>query len=142
MADEWARALQFVDDLAALAERLVGEEVLYHIDVQWPRWTGWSAANNHVNEGNVGDFPLNPPTRPTDEGELFGVAQQVLEYNLEILARHEAPGMIAIGNAVPYAADVGFLVGNGTAIYEEGGKTGGRAGIRQFNVEWPNYVKP
>lgn len=138
MADDrgWRDALRFVDDVAALAERLVAEETRVAIDSAWPTWTGWSAANNRVVEGQSGSFPLNPTVRPTTAGAIFAEANQALAMDLALIENHKTPGLIAIGNAVPYAADVGFIPNNGTLIYEEATRSGTTAGIRRVGNEW------
>lgn len=132
----WQDALNFVDGVAALAERLVAEEARVAIDSAWPVYTAWSAANNRIVEGQSGNFPLDPPTRPTEILALAAEANQNLSSDLEMLNRHTKPGLLAIGNAVPYAADVGFIPSNGLLIYEEGAKAGTAAGIRRVNDEW------
>lgn len=137
----WHDALKFVDDVAAMAERLVAEEARVAIDSAWPTFTAWSAANNRVAEGQSNNFPLEPPVRPTQAGALFAEANQNLAADLALIDQHTTPGLIAIGNATPYAADVGFIPGNGTMIYEEAAKAGTAAGIRRVQSEW-KQLKP
>ena len=132
----WQDALKFVDDVAALAERLVTEEARVAIDSAWPTWTGWSAANNRVVEGQSSNFPLDPPIRPTQAGALFAEANQALSEDLATIDQHVTPGLLAIGNAVDYSADVGFIPDNGRLIYEEAAKAGTAAGIRRVGSEW------
>lgn len=136
MPDGWDDALKFVDDVAALAERLVAEETRVAIDSAWPVYTAWSAANNRIVEAQSGNFPLEPPTRPAEVLALAAEANQNLATDLALLERHKTPGLLAIGNAVPYADDVGFIPGNGMLIYEEGAKAGMAAGIRRVGNEW------
>ena len=136
----WRDALRFVDDVSALAERLVAEEARVAIDSAWPTWTGWSAANNRVSE-SPNNFPLDPPTRPDVPGALFALANDNLSEDIAALQRHVKPGLVAIGNAVPYARDVGFIENNGALIYEEASKAGAASGIRRVNDEWPRLKR-
>lgn len=139
MADGWADAFRFVDGIAALSERLVAEEVRYHIDGAWPIDTGWSAANNRIGD-ETGGVPLEPPERPTQSGALVAEAQANLATDLAALRAHVKPASITIGNAVPYAPDVGWLDGNGQLIYMEAGKTGASVGVARVGQEWQREV--
>ena len=139
MADGWANAMRFVDELAGLAERLAAEEARYEVDRVWPRDTGWSAANNRLSES--GDFPLDPPTRPSGHGTLFAEAEANLGADIAMLEKHRLPGPLALGNAVPYAADVGWVDGNGLLIYTEASRTSPGVAVGRFTHEWPREVK-
>ena len=141
MADGWADALLFVDDLAALTERLVTEETLKGIDSAWPVFTAYSKANNRIALGGGGNYPLDPPTRPRAAGALLGQATRNMGADLQLLRTHKKPGTIGIGNAVKYAADVQFQKGRGTLIYDQGCKAGLSAGVRRAMNEWTGIKK-
>jgi hypothetical protein len=141
MADGWIDAMLFVDDLAALTERLVAEETLKGIDSAWPVFTGYSKANNRIVLGGGGNYPLDPPTRPRAAGALLGQAARNMAADLQILQTHKKPDVIGIGNAVKYAADIQFQKGRGTLIYDQGGRAGLSAGVRRAMNEWPGIKR-
>jgi hypothetical protein len=138
----WRAALQWVDDIAALSERLVAAEVRRRIDAAWPRDTGYSAANNRVELGFAHDYPLDPAEKPEGEGSMLSLADAALNRDMQTLQQHIRPGIISIGNAVEYAADVGGVEGNGEAIYAEAGVSGADAGVRRVYQEWLRWEPP
>lgn len=96
------------------------------IPTMWPEDTLWSAANHRINIGPnpSKDFPVEPAVRPNLPGVLLSEAN---ENRLEQIAKLDSLGFgdrVLIGNAVPYAADVGFSTNNGTRIYFEAAAIG------------------
>jgi len=92
----------------------------------WPTDTFWSQANHRINIGPnpARDFPIEPPQRPAIAGELTGQANENEQEQLAKLEDLAFGDSILIGNAVPYAADVGRRGGNGTRIYAEAAAIG------------------
>lgn len=92
----------------------------------WPTDTFWSQANHRMNVGvnPARDFPVEPPQRPKVAGELTGEAADNEQEQLGKLDALKFGDSILIGNAVPYAADVGRKGGNGTRIYHEAAAIG------------------
>ncbi len=92
----------------------------------WPTDTFWSQANHRMNIGvnPARDFPIEPPQRPGQAGELTGQANENEQEQLGKLDELQFGDSIIIGNAVPYAADVGWKGGNGTRIYHEASAIG------------------
>lgn len=102
------------------------EEVFTNILNLWPLDTGWSQANHRINVGRnpARDFPLEPPTRPTEKGALLGEASSNENEQLGKLDEVKFGDSVLIGNAVPYAVDVGFRSNLGIIIYAEAGAIG------------------
>lgn len=102
------------------------EAVFSSILDQWPADTFWSAANHRINVGPnpQKDFPLEPPERPTEAGALSGEASDNESQQIGKLEGVKFGDKVLIGNAVPYAADVGKRGGQGTRIYIEAGAQG------------------
>ena len=92
----------------------------------WPTDTFWSQANHRINIGPnpARDFPVEPPQRPSMSGELTGEAADNEAQQIAKLEGLKFGDSILIGNAVPYAADVGRRGGNGTRIYHEASAIG------------------
>ena len=92
----------------------------------WPTDTFWSQANHRINIGPnpARDFPVEPPQRPSMLGELTGEAADNEAQQIAKLEGLKFGDSILIGNAVPYAADVGRRGGNGTRIYHEASAIG------------------
>jgi len=92
----------------------------------WPTDTFWSQANHRINLGvnPARDFPVEPPQRPAMAGELTGEAADNESQQIAKLEELGFGDSIIIGNAVPYAADVGRRGGNGTRIYAEAAAIG------------------
>ena len=88
----------------------------------WPIDTYYSIANHKISVGGEGIGPPNPSERPADEGvNLAGKLASNRQVQLNKLKRLKkaATNVVLIGNPVTYAADVGFQVGQGRAIYAE-----------------------
>ncbi len=102
------------------------EAVYTKIMDTWPTDTFWSQANHRINLGinPATDFPVEPPQRPAMSGELTGQANENEQEQLSKLDELQFGDSVIIGNAVPYAADVGRRGGNGTRIYHEAGAIG------------------
>lgn len=136
MADPWQQAMNLPIEVAALAERLVAEEILTGVVGAWPVWTAYSLANNRIIEGPATSFPLDPPTRPSTAGALLGQAFRNNAADRREIRQHTTPGMVSVGNAVDYARDVGWIDNNGVLIYEEATKAGLASGVRRVHAEW------
>lgn len=99
-----------------------------HIMNEWPKYTYWSAANNRISITGRDIKRLEPHKRPDPirKGVLSGKFAEVRHSELAKLTKirkqkrkDRKDRLIVIGNAVPYAADVGFDPGRGIAIYGE-----------------------
>lgn len=92
----------------------------------WPVDTFWSQANHRINIGvnPAKDFPVEPPQRPLISGELTGQASDNENEQISKLDSLTFGDSVIIGNAVPYAADVGRKKSNGRRIYFEAAAIG------------------
>lgn len=115
-----------VKDVSAAVVADTAEAVFGKILDLWPIDTAWSAANHRLNVGRTParDFPLEPPKRPKEKGALIGEANSNEQDQIDKLAGVKFGDSVIIGNAVPYAADVGRKGGQGTRIYIEAGAIG------------------
>ncbi len=114
-----------VRDVSVTLVSDISKEVFTNILNLWPVDTAWSAANHRINAGPnpQEDFPLEPPTRPTERGALLGEASQNEKEQMSKLDSLAYGDRVLIGNAVPYAGDAAGA-GNGLRIYFEAGATG------------------
>ncbi len=115
-----------VKDVSATLVADTAEEVYRSILNLWPIDTAWSQANHRMNVGRnpARDFPLEPPTRPKGKGALLGEASTNENEQLAKLDTLAFGDSVLIGNAVPYAADVGRRASQGTRIYIEAAAIG------------------
>jgi hypothetical protein len=111
------------------------------IQQMWPVDTFWSKANNRISITGRPITQVEPRTRPEESGALADKARAVTVDQLtkleSIKAEHKSRSII-IGNAVPYAFDVGFEAGRGAFIYgiaAAQGKAEAIATIRSFTRE-------
>lgn len=98
----------------------IAREAFQLINARWPVQTGWSIFNNRINI-NSSDVELSPPERPSELGALTAESINENARELDKLdpTTIKSTDTIFIGNAVPYAADVGFEDGRGSEIYAE-----------------------
>ncbi len=115
-----------VRDVSATLVADTATEVFEQVLRSWPADTFWSAANHRINVGPnpPQDFPLEPPTRPKESGALINEAEDNAEEQLAKLNGVGFGDRVLIGNAVPYAANVGYKPSNGTRIYIEAAAIG------------------
>ena len=120
-----------VKDVSVTLVADTAEEVYRNVLNLWPIDTAWSQANHRMNVGRnpARDFPLEPPTRPKGKGALLGEASANENEQLTKLGTLSFGDSVLIGNAVPYAADVGGSPdrpnkGNGVRIYAEAAAIG------------------
>lgn len=120
-----------VKDVSVTLVRDTAEEIYINVLNLWPVDTAWSQANHRINVGKnpARDFPLEPPTRPKEKGALLGEASSNESEQLNKLDTVGFGDSVLIGNAVPYAADVGGSperpnTGNGTRLYFEAAAIG------------------
>lgn len=125
------REVERVKDLSANAVADTAEEIFGSILDLWPKDTFWSDANHRINIGvkPSRDFPVEPPTRPSEREALTGESNENEQEQIAKLDGVQFGDSVLIGNAVPYAADVGGSPskpnrGNGTRIYHEAGASG------------------
>lgn len=103
----------------------VAEKAFDLINDKWPVWSGYSKANNRINI-NSAEQEVDPPERPMGnvvdikgmlaELAIFNNAAELTKLDPEAIRYTDT---IHIGNAVSYAADVGFEPGQGSHIYVE-----------------------
>ncbi len=110
-----------VRDVSVTLVKDAAEEAYINVMNLWPVDTAWSQANHRINIGPnpEKDFSILPPTRPTQKGALIGAANENEAVQLSKLDSLTFGDSVLIGNAVPYAADVGFQSHRGTIIYFE-----------------------
>lgn len=120
-----------VKDVSVTLVKDTAEEIYTNVLNLWPVDTAWSQANHRMNVGPnpARDFPLEPPTRPKEKGALIGEASANESEQLSKLDGLAFGDRVLIGNAVPYAADVGGSpsrprTGNGTRLYFEAAAIG------------------
>ena len=116
-----------VKDVSVALVRDTAEEIYFIINSPaWPQDTLWSAANHRINVGPnpEKDFPVEPPVRPDLRGVLLNEAASNAAEQLAKLDTLAFGDRVLIGNAVPYAKDVGFQAYNGLRIYIEAAATG------------------
>lgn len=101
----------------------------------WPTDTFWSKANHRINISGRRVADLRPRTRPSQSGALAGKAEAENQKELDKLDRltteRRNPNVI-IGNAVPYAPNVGGENGRGIRIYREAAAIGSRLAAAAF----------
>jgi len=114
-----------VKDVSVTLVSDTSKEVFTNILNLWPVDTAWSAANHRINAGPnpQEDFPLEPPTRPTERGALLGEASENEKEQMSKLDSLTYGDRVLIGNAVPYARDAAGA-GNGLRVYFEAGAIG------------------
>ena len=113
-----------------LSVRFTYEQVF----IRWPVDTAWSLANHRI-ATDTKNVTLTPTERPKEKGVLLARATQVKAEEIAKLKKITLKTTITIGNAVPYAADVGRgQTGVGTAIYLEAGVLGPRKAEFQLKV--------
>ena len=117
-----------VKDVSVTLVKDIAEEAFTNILNFWPVDTAWSQANHRINIGPnpEKDFPVQPPTRPTQRGALIGAANENEATQLAKLDSLTFGDSVLIGNAVPYAADVSFQPFRGTIIYFEAAAIAGQ----------------
>ena len=106
------------------------------IQAIWPTDTFWSKANNRVSITGRTIARVEPHQRPTESGALADKAAAVTASELSKLERIKAERKsrsIIIGNAVPYAFDVGFRPGYGAYIYQIAATMGRAEAIMTIN---------
>jgi len=109
------------------ATKLVVEEVYEELYRVWPFYTFWSIANHRISISGRDIALVRPRERPEERYALLDYYEGQKEMELMKL-RAVKPGdrsrTIVIGNAVPYAANVGFKKGQGLRLYREAARTG------------------
>lgn len=90
---------------------------------RWPKYSYYSAANNRINiSGGLVSQTL-PKTRIASPGKHREFAEATFTNQISKVLGLDFPlkqgRKITIGNAVPYARDVGFTTGLGEAIYKQ-----------------------
>ena len=109
---------------------------LLEIFREWPAHTFYSMANNRVSIIQPIANP-RPAERPNEVGVMAGDAAVQLELNLQSVANLNVQKIdrtpYHISNPVEYASDVGFIDGQGDAIYEMATKTAEELITRRFN---------
>lgn len=125
--NEFDKALEFEVEkklekpLADMIHLMVSYTFKY-IMAEWPTHTGWSAANHRINLNGRPITKVEPDERPSYKGALIDEVAINYAEQLNKLERLRTPLKrditVVIGNAVPYAPDVGFIPGNGEAIYQ------------------------
>ena len=128
MSDNFGRALEFkfrqVEEFQLSVTKFAVETIYEIIFKNWPRNTYYSLANHRINIGGTDVLRVEPSKRPTKRGALAGKAESIKASQLQKLntlnpLKGRKTRTIVIGNAVSYAADVQFIKGNGTALYQQ-----------------------
>ena len=92
----------------------------------WPAHTFYSMANNRVSIVNPIESP-RPSKRPSEPNAMADDAAIQLELNLNTVEGLKIENIdrtpFHISNPVDYASNVGFIEGQGDAIYEMAAKT-------------------
>lgn len=123
-------AIAQIEEFKGKAMSVAAREAFDILTEDWPFYTGWSAANNRIKIGRgPHQYELIPPEKPE---EIPGVLGFEAEFNrqdqmhrAQFEVRKVNPDFVYIGNAVPYARDVGFdadgnpKIGNGVEIYKK-----------------------
>jgi hypothetical protein len=107
--------------------RLSAQFAYEYIVDNWPVDTYWSLANNRISITGRDIVKLEPRTRPDESGVLEGKARVENQKELDKLDRLTTDRRqynVVIGNAVPYAANVGGQVGRGRSIYQNAATQG------------------
>lgn len=126
-AQNFRRALETeirkkIDEPVAFAVRTSVRATFTGIIDRWPRDTYWSLANHRISIQGRDVVKLEPRNRPEQTGALVSKAENENAKELAKLDRIVAGRRsynITIGNAVPYAPNVGFRNGQGEFIYQE-----------------------
>lgn len=111
-----------VDQLGMDAMRFVARRTFEKIYTRWPTDTFWSQANHKINIGGGEIRALAPSERPKEKGALSSKAasnRSTQLSKLESLQPGSRRRRIVLGNAVPYARNVGHSANNGALIYTE-----------------------
>jgi hypothetical protein len=120
MAIEFKKA---VDETEFKALKALVTHTFDNLFQVWPGYTYWSMANIRVSMTGRDINLVRPLERPEDEYALIDEAFEQRVGELAKLESLEFPvkkgRTIVIGNAVPYASDVGFQPGNGQALFIE-----------------------
>ena len=99
---------------------------LLEIFKNWPAHTFYSMANNRVSIISPIESP-QPSERPSEVNAMAGDAAIQLELNLNTVESLKVENIdrtpLHISNPVDYANNVGFVEGQGDAIYEMAAKT-------------------
>ena len=119
-----------VDQAGAHMTKLAATVAFTHLTTPgvWPIDTYYSIANHKISlNGDPIGSPV-PATRPDAEGsQLTGRAESNKQRQLgKLKAIKKSQVIVLIGNPVEYAADVGFQVSQGKAIYAEAARFASR----------------